>query len=74
LGAAGMSSDAWNVSNMLAFKNVNDYITTSAKWVSDMTGRDLNKFDYFAIMSNYWTARTLKSVRGFYYKALPERI
>lgn len=72
LGAAGMSSDAWNVSNMLAFKNVNDYITTSAKWVSDMTGRDLNKFDYFAIMSNYWTARTLKSVRGFYYKALPE--
>ena len=72
LGKAGMSSEAWNVSNMLAFKNVNDYISTSAKWVADISGRELNKFDYFAIMSNYWTARTLKSVRGFAYKALPE--
>ena len=74
LGKAGLSSDAWNVTNMLAHKNVNDYITESAEWVSKVSGRELNKFDYFAIMSNYWTARTLKSVRGFYFKALPEEL
>ena len=72
LGQAGLTSDAWNVTNMLAHKNVNDYIASNAEWVSNVTGRQLNKFDYFAMMSNYWTARTLKTVRRFYYKALPE--
>jgi hypothetical protein len=72
LGQAGLNSDAWNVTNMLAHKNVNDYITSNAEWVSNVTGRQLNKFDYFAMMSNYWTARTLKTVRGFYYNLLPE--
>ena len=72
LGQAGLTSDAWNVTNMLAHKNVNDYIAGNAEWVSNVTGRELNKFDYFAMMSNYWTARTLKSVRGFYYNLLPE--
>lgn len=74
IGDANLGDEVWSLVNMLQYKNVNNYITDLNKMVMQATGKELRQVDYLAASANYWTARTIKRLRGFSFNRLPEEM
>ena len=74
IGDAELGEEAWGLVQALQYKNVNDYIVNLNKMVMAATGQELKQVDYLAASANYWTARTIKKLRGFSFNRLPEEM
>jgi hypothetical protein len=74
IGDANLGEEAWSLIQALQYKNVNNYITDLSKMVMQATGKELRQVDYLAASANYWTARTIRKLRGFSFNRLPEEM